>query len=62
MPIRASAGVCRGGACLQGQPADFTRSKDVALVINTFERTIHQVLRPGFFSEIEDQNRHHFAE
>src|SRR5438067_7835347 len=33
----------------------------VDLVVNTFERTYREVLSPGFFEGLEDQNRRSFA-
>jgi len=61
MPMSVTAGVCRGETCILGQQGS-TGGEEVALVINTFERTIDRVLTPGFFPGIEQQNRHHFAE
>lgn len=37
-------------------------SADVALVVNCYERTWRQVLAPGYFRDIESQNRFAFSE
>jgi uncharacterized membrane protein len=38
-----------------------TGEASVDLVVNTFERTYREVLSPGFFEALEDQNRRSFA-
>jgi hypothetical protein len=38
-----------------------TDEASVDLVVNTFERTYREVLSPGFFEGLEDQNRRSFA-
>src|SRR6476646_11812073 len=39
-----------------------TAQASVDLVVNTFERTYRDVLSPGFFEGLEDQNRRAFAQ
>jgi len=61
MPMSADAGVCQGATCLLGERSS-TGGAQMALVVNTFERTIDKVLTPGFFPGIEHQNRRRFTE
>jgi len=52
---------CKEALCFAGEPSH-PGGAQVALVVNAFDRNLEKVLAPGFFRELERQNRRRFTE